>query len=187
MLNLRACALRCRYCQQSTLLDPRRRNSELLTASLWSRLDHTGARSISFVGGNPDESMTAILKFLAAAPHNWALPVVWNTHALMSEEGLRLLDGVVNCYLPDFKCFAARNAARTCPGWRLIRRLPSGPEAASRRERASGCSYPSLARAQPVLPPAALRWLAEHRRGSSLLASISGQYTPTGELNPARL
>lgn len=184
VLNLRACALRCRYCQQSTLLDPRRRNSELLTGSLWSRLDHTGARSISFVGGNPDESMTAILKFLTAAPHNWALPVVWNTHALMSEEGLRLLDGVVDCYLPDFKCFAAQ-CSENLSG---MAAYPSIARAALKRLLAG--SVPVVVRIL-VLPGhnqcchlPALRWLAEHRRGSSLLASISGQYTPDWRVKP---
>ena len=102
-LSLTGCGLRCRYCQQHTLLNPLHIVGETLEPELWSRLDMQGARALSFVGGNPTESLAAIIAFLAAAPRDWQLPVVWNCHAYETPESLRLLDGVVDVYLPDFK------------------------------------------------------------------------------------
>ena len=102
LVSMSGCGLRCRYCQQWELLDPAI-SGERLDASLWHRLPTDGARSLSFIGGNPDESLYAILEFLAAAPPDWSLPVVWNSHGYGSPEAVQLLDGVVDCYVPDFK------------------------------------------------------------------------------------
>ena len=103
LLSLSGCGLRCSYCQQGALLDPGSVAGELLDATIWGKLYTNGARSISFIGGNPDESLYAILRFLATAPSNWKLPVVWNCHAYGTPETIQLLDGVVDVYVPDFK------------------------------------------------------------------------------------
>lgn len=111
-LNMRGCALRCRGCQQYRLLDPRAPHSEALLSAFWNELELAGARSLSFVGGNPDESVAAILRFLTATPDDFRLPIVWNNNAYMSEEVIRLLDGVIDCYVPDLKFDRAECAAR---------------------------------------------------------------------------
>lgn len=103
VLNLAGCGMRCRYCQQSALLDPSAVSGDLLDAALWNSLDTSRARSLSFVGGNPDESLFAILGFLAATPAGWDRPVVWNCHAYSTPETLTLLDGIVDAYVPDLK------------------------------------------------------------------------------------
>jgi putative pyruvate formate lyase activating enzyme len=112
VLNLHGCGLRCRFCQQHAILVPRARESDRLDAGLWQRLDLNGARSLSFVGGNPDESLPAILEFLSATPPDWRLPVVWNNHAYSTPEVLRLLDGVVDAYVPDLKYMHERCGKR---------------------------------------------------------------------------
>jgi putative pyruvate formate lyase activating enzyme len=103
VLNLAGCGLGCRYCQQWKLLDTSQVFGDALEPRLWQALDAEGARTISFAGGNPDESLFAILGFLRDAPEGWNLPVVWNSHAYSSPETLGLLDGVVDIYLPDLK------------------------------------------------------------------------------------
>lgn len=103
VLNLAGCGLRCRYCQQWTLLNPSRVSGEPLDGQLWSGLEIAGARSLSFVGGNPDESLYAILSFLNSAPRDWNLPIVWNCHAYSTQETVALLEGVIDVYVPDFK------------------------------------------------------------------------------------
>lgn len=102
VLNLGGCGLRCRYCQQWALLDVEQ-VEDSLSDGLWNALDARGARTISFAGGNPDESLYGILRFLARAPEDWSLPVVWNNHSYCTPEALALLRGVVDIYLPDFK------------------------------------------------------------------------------------
>ena len=103
VLNLAGCGLRCRFCQQWAILEPRAVDGDRLGPSLWPALSVEGARSISFVGGNPDESLYSILRFLNNAPGSWMLPVVWNSHGYSTPETLALLNGVVDAYLPDFK------------------------------------------------------------------------------------
>lgn len=103
LLNLAGCGLRCRFCQQGHLLDPDAVEGTLLDAALWDTLDITGARSIAFAGGNPDESLYAILQFLATAQADWSLPIVWNCHGAATLETVSLLDGVVDIFVPDFK------------------------------------------------------------------------------------
>ena len=103
MIHLAGCGLKCRYCQQSWLLDPLSVIGEKFSSGLWSRLCLERARSLTFVGGNPDESLYAILRFLRAAPVDWRLPVVWNCHGYATPETIALLDGVVDAYVPDFK------------------------------------------------------------------------------------
>jgi putative pyruvate formate lyase activating enzyme len=103
LLSLRGCALRCRYCQQHALLDARGSRAEVLGRSFWRHLDFTGARSMSFIGGNPDESLPFILEFLRHAPGDFSLPVVWNHHAFATIETVDLLEQVVDVYVPDLK------------------------------------------------------------------------------------
>jgi putative pyruvate formate lyase activating enzyme len=55
------------------------------------------------VGGNPTESIPAILEFLSHAPEDFNLPIVWNDNLYGSEKAYRLLDGLVDVYLPDFR------------------------------------------------------------------------------------
>lgn len=76
---------------------------------------------MTFIGGNPDESLFAILDFLNAAPSNWKLPVVWNCHGYASTETLALLHGIVDAFVPDFKygsdnCAKALSNAPDYPG-----------------------------------------------------------------------
>lgn len=115
LLNLAGCGLHCRFCQQGHLLDPDSVEGVPLDASLWAMLDTTGARSLAFAGGNPDESLYAILQFLAAAPTDWSLPIVWNCHGAATLETVALLDGVVDAYVPDFK-YGAEACGRQLSG-----------------------------------------------------------------------
>lgn len=104
LVSVYGCALRCRYCQQGPLLDvPANPDARRLDEALWHELDTRGVRSLSFIGGNPDESLPDILRWLSQAPENWPLPIVWNCHAYSSPETLHLLEGIVDCYVPDFR------------------------------------------------------------------------------------
>lgn len=102
-ISLRGCGLRCRFCQQFAALQPTGTADEQLTGNTWTKLDARGARSLTFVGGNPTESLYAILRFLAAAPASFKLPVVWNSSGYDSPVAIRLLAGVADGYVPDWK------------------------------------------------------------------------------------
>jgi len=102
-LFLAGCGLQCCFCQQRHLLTPSTITGDQLEPSLWKRLKKKDARSLSFIGGNPDESLLGILKFLSTAPKRWRLPIVWNCHAYATQETVKLLHGVVDAYVPDMK------------------------------------------------------------------------------------
>lgn len=69
---------------------------------VWRSLDLAGARSLVFVGGNPTESLPAILEFLQAAPEDLRLSVGWNSSGFDSPQAIWLLAGICDVYLPDF-------------------------------------------------------------------------------------
>jgi putative pyruvate formate lyase activating enzyme len=178
VLNLRGCALRCRFCQQHALLDVRAPKSEILGPHLWARLNAEDARSISFVGGNPDESMHAILEIIKADPLNRTLPVAWNIHAYMSEEGLKLLDGVVDCYVPDLKYLDSRCGLQ-------LSGVPHYAEIAKATIRSLLRQNAPVVVRMLVLPGhgacchmPSLYWLAEQERRGHLYLSVRGQYSP---------
>ena len=101
-LFLVGCGLRCSYCNRKDLWDPNC-TAEPMNADLWKNLDTRGARSMSFVGGNPDESLYAELRFLRSAPRDWTLPIVWNCNGYAMPDTVRLLDGIVDAFVPDLK------------------------------------------------------------------------------------
>src|SRR5204863_48089 len=85
---------------------PNRRVAEVddvVNAALWLLSDassHCIGQDLCVSGG----ALPVVLDALAlAAEHGFALPVVWNCGGYESVEALRLLDGVVDVYLPDAK------------------------------------------------------------------------------------
>lgn len=184
LVSLAGCGLRCKYCQQSAILDPSGTDGEVLEPSLWSALDKSGARSMSFAGGNPDESMYAILRFLNAAPSNWELPIVWNCHGATTPETLALLDGVVDVWIPDFKYgnnLCARKLSRIDGYWDVVRDAV---------EKMLDQEAPVIVRIL-VLPGHSecchmpvLQELSRHAHRENLQVSIRGQYCPDWKIGP---
>ena len=107
------CTLRCIYCQNGDIshrnqgrpFTPRELSDSL------RRLTDLGVHSISFITATP--FIPRILETLDL----WRppLPLVWNTSGYESVESLRLLDGVIDVYLPDLKHWSAR-AGKLCAG-----------------------------------------------------------------------
>jgi putative pyruvate formate lyase activating enzyme len=185
VLNLRGCALRCRFCQQHAILDPHGCDRERLSPALWDQIDVRGARSLSFVGGNPDESLPAVLACLEAAPRDWVLPIVWNSHAYSTPEAMRLLDGVVDAYVPDLK-YMNRACAQRLSG------VANYPEMAMRAIHAMLLQGVAVLVRILVLPGhvecchlPALEFLAGLRESELLFISIRAQYSPDWRIVPS--
>jgi putative pyruvate formate lyase activating enzyme len=70
-----------------------------------------GCHNINFV--TPSHVVPQILEAMVVAiGDGLRLPIVYNTSAYDSLETLRLLDGVVDIYMPDFKCWEEETARR---------------------------------------------------------------------------
>ncbi len=98
------CNLRCLYCQNYPISQmgngAERSPGELACQMLW--LQEQGCHNLNLV--TPTHFMPQILKALGIArERGFSLPVVYNTSGYESVESLRLLNGIVDIYLPDMR------------------------------------------------------------------------------------
>ncbi|MBN1992958.1 MAG: radical SAM protein [Anaerolineae bacterium] len=98
------CNLRCVFCQNYDISQvsrgPEIGPTEL--AAMMLELQEAGCHNINFV--TPEHVVPQVLEaLLVAVAAGLRLPLVYNTSAYDSLESLRLLEGVVDIYMPDFK------------------------------------------------------------------------------------
>lgn len=60
-------------------------------------------RTISLIGGTPEPQLHAIFELALGLDPSVTAPLVFNSNATLSAEGLDLIEGVADIYLPDFK------------------------------------------------------------------------------------
>ena len=107
------CNLRCVYCQnfqisQTWKTQKKNEISHERLAEMMLELQARGCHNIGFV--SPTHFAPQMARaILIAAENGLRLPIVYNTNAYDSVEVLKLLDGIVDVYLPDLKY--ADNAA----------------------------------------------------------------------------
>ncbi|MDW8141628.1 MAG: radical SAM protein [Candidatus Bipolaricaulota bacterium] len=98
------CNLRCQYCQNyeiSQLLDGSAASAERL-AEIFLEVQEMGCHNLNLV--TPTHVIAQILEALELAiSQGFWLPIVYNTSGYDSVAALKLLDGVVDIYMPDFK------------------------------------------------------------------------------------
>ncbi len=101
------CNLRCVYCQNYQISQTwREQKKNEITherlAEMMLELQDRGCHNIGFV--SPTHFVPQMARaILIAAENGLRLPIVYNTNAYDSVEVLRLLDGIVDVYLPDLK------------------------------------------------------------------------------------
>jgi putative pyruvate formate lyase activating enzyme len=101
------CNLRCVYCQNYQISQTHKEQikNEITherLAEMMLELQSHGCHNINFV--SPTHFAPQMARgILLAAEHGLRVPIVYNTNAYDSVEVLRLLDGVVDIYLPDLK------------------------------------------------------------------------------------
>ena len=101
------CNLRCVYCQNYQISQTwkEQRKNEVTherLAEMMLELQDRGCHNIGFV--SPTHFAPQMARaILIAAQKGLRLPIVYNTNAYDSVEVLRLLDGIVDVYLPDLK------------------------------------------------------------------------------------
>ncbi|MGN0294902.1 MAG: radical SAM protein, partial [Lachnospiraceae bacterium] len=107
------CALGCVFCQNRTIAKgqtARVISSETLTEKLLM-LQEMGAHNINLVTGS--HYVPQIVKALRRAKERGlSIPVVYNTGSYEKVQTLRLLEGLVDIWLPDLKYMDSRLAAR---------------------------------------------------------------------------
>jgi putative pyruvate formate lyase activating enzyme len=187
------CNLRCVFCQNWDISQqaagvecPPEAIADQMLALQWR-----GCHNINFV--TPEHVVPQVLEAIAAAvPRGLNLPVVYNTSAYDSVESLRLLDGVVDIYMPDFKFWESETAKRLAKAkdyperareaigemHRQVGVLRFGPDGLARR----GVLVRHLVMpGQSDEAEAIFRWLAEELSPDSYV-NIMGQYRPEYEV-----
>ena len=107
------CTLRCAYCQNG---DISHRNAgrdftvQELSDAL-KRLTDLGVHTVSFITATP------FIPQLLDVLERWRppVPLVWNTSGYETVASLRMLEGVIDVYLPDLKHYSAR-MGKLCAG-----------------------------------------------------------------------
>jgi len=101
---LSSCTMRCIFCQNYPI--SQLGNGEVVTvgrmADMMLSLEKRGCHNINFV--TPTHFVAQIVHaILIAVKKGFRLPIVYNTSGYESLEVLKLLDGIVDIYLPDMK------------------------------------------------------------------------------------
>lgn len=107
------CNLRCVYCQNREISHGLLQGEPLDATTLEKRilaLHDAGAACIELV--TPTQYTTALLPILQKLKPQLEIPVVWNSSGYESVDTLRLLEGLVDVYLPDCKYASAELSAR---------------------------------------------------------------------------
>jgi putative pyruvate formate lyase activating enzyme len=107
------CNLRCVFCQNHDISWEVR--GELVTperlAEMMLELQAIGCHNINWV--TPEHVVPQILEAVPLAiDGGLRLPIVYNTSAYDSHDSLRLMEGIVDVYMPDFKLWSSETAKR---------------------------------------------------------------------------
>ncbi|MBR4241202.1 MAG: radical SAM protein [Eubacterium sp.] len=104
------CNLKCVFCQNYEISSENKgktvKPEKLL--EIFEKLKEQGANNINLV--NPSHYSKALIPVLEKWNHS--LPVVWNSSGYENVETLKMLSGLVDIYLPDFKYIRNEKALR---------------------------------------------------------------------------
>jgi putative pyruvate formate lyase activating enzyme len=187
------CNLRCCFCQNeavSQLGEGNEVQAEDL-AALMLYLQEVGCHNLNLV--TPEHVVPQLLEaLLIAVEHGLHLPLVYNTSAYDSLESLRLLDGVVDLYLPDFKVWEPERSqeflgARDYPTVACAAIRAMHHQVGELRVDAEGLALRGVLLRHLVLPGqladtrAILNWVAKELSPDTYL-HLMDQYQPAGRV-----
>ncbi|MBR3630570.1 MAG: radical SAM protein [Oscillospiraceae bacterium] len=185
------CPLHCRFCQNSVIsaeLDGMDITTERLS-EIFLELQDAGAHNLNLVTAG--HFLPWVIPALEAAKPRLRIPVVYNTGGYELPQALRLLEGLVEIYLPDFKFLDAATAGSyaNAPDYPEIAEAAlsemlrqTGKPVLREGLLQKGCIVRHL-----VLPGhrhesiTLLRHLADRFGTDAFLLSLMAQYTPMHE------
>jgi len=98
------CTLNCQFCQNWSISQWYETGYQTTPEELAIRIERRrreGSRNLNLVGGEPTPSLLCVLKILKFCNVN--IPVIWNSNFYMSEKTMKILDGIIDMHLSDFK------------------------------------------------------------------------------------
>ena len=191
------CTLRCVYCQNHTISGGAVGEAVSIArlAEIFTELEAQGANNINLV--TPTHFVPQIIRALDLARGlGLRLPVIYNTGGYESVETLRMLEGYVDIYLPDFKYLNREHAKK----YSLAEDYPEAAKAALaemvRQTGAPEFDGRGMMRRGVIVRHLLLPGcLADAKRivsylhttyGNRIYLSLMNQYTPLESLNRER-
>lgn len=183
------CSLRCAYCQNWEISHMRKGLPVDIDRlrDIFDELADQGAHNINLV--NP----THFAPFIARAFKRYRkrIPVVYNTHGYDSPEALKLMDGIVDIYLPDLKYTYALPARRysSAPNYFEVARAAIDEmvrQVGPVQYDENGLLKKGVLIRHLILPGQAeaakdvIDYVADHFEPGTVLFSLMAQYTPCG-------
>jgi len=109
------CSLTCVFCQNYEISHPEPGSCEAVDAArlgtMMAELQHQGCHNINVV--TPSHVLPQILAALPyAVDEGLTVPLVYNCSGYEEVESLKLLDGIVDIYMPDFKFWQTESAEK---------------------------------------------------------------------------
>ena len=186
------CNLRCVFCQNYAL--SRNQLGREITVQrlrdIFLELRDQGVHNINLV--TPSHDARAIAQALDGL--ELGIPVVWNSSGYESVETLRMLEGLVQIYLPDLKYADAALAARysAAPDYPETARaaiLEMFRQTGPFRMDGDGLLQSGVLIRHLILPEQGdnsrrvIDWVSDTFEPGDVLFSLMSQYTPMGELS----
>jgi putative pyruvate formate lyase activating enzyme len=141
------CNLRCAFCQNADI-SQRAAGPEMTAHDIAEEmlaLQVAGCHNINLV--SPSHVTAQVLEALAVAvPRGLRLPIVYNTGGYDSVDTLRLFNGVVDIYMPDFKFWDPDTAERLCAAADYPQRAREAIAEMHRQVGALACGPDGIAR-----------------------------------------
>ncbi len=95
------CPFTCCFCQNFDISQHAERGHCIRAGDLAKSIESTAAINVNWVGGDPTPNIDYVLEVLTHVTRS--IPQIWNSNMYLTQEAMNLLDGVVDCYLTDFK------------------------------------------------------------------------------------
>lgn len=185
------CNLRCVFCQNRTI-SRGEHGKEITVAQLrdiFLRLRDEGVHNINLV--TPSHYTQQIAEALSGL--ELGIPVVWNSSGYECVETLRMLDGLVQVYLPDLKYALSEPAARysAAADYPQVARaavLEMYRQTGPFRLDEDGMLQRGVLIRHLILPQQGentrrvIDWVGETFAPGQVLFSLMSQYTPVGDL-----
>jgi len=171
------CNFNCVYCQNWDISQfPER--GELVKPKVMARIIEgayeNGAKNVNWVGGEPTPNLLYILEVLKHV--RVPIPIIWNSNFYMTRKCMKVLDGVIDIYLPDFKYGNDECALR-------LSNVPNYFKIVSRNHKLAQKQGELMIR-HLVLPnhlecctKPVLDWIADNL-GTDVYLNVMGQYRP---------
>lgn len=182
------CNLKCCFCQNYRISHENhgKNITESRLAEIFLELQRRGAHNINLV--SPTPYVLQIISALDMCRGKLNIPIIYNTGGYEKVETIKLLDGYVDVYLPDFKYFDNALGKKYSGADNYFETVTAALKEMY-RQTGSCCIEDGIIRRGTVIRHLALpshkddsvrilKWIAENLPRDGVLVSLMSQYTP---------